>query len=74
VSSKQNIWKAAVLAFGLAVTPPARGPASAGVLAGQSAAQPADSLISLEHSTRPLEQYFNQTNDRIRFLALLSPT
>jgi hypothetical protein len=70
----QDIWKAAVLAIGLAVILPARGPAAAGVVAEQGAPQPADSLISLEDSTRPLEQYFNQADGRIRFLALLSPT
>jgi hypothetical protein len=44
------------------------------VVAEQGAPQPADSLISLEDSTLPLEQYFNQADGRIRFLALLSPT
>lgn len=74
MSSRCDIWKAAVLAVGLAAISPARGPAAAGVPAGQSAAPSADPLVSLESSTRPLEEYFNQTNGEVRFLALLSPT
>jgi hypothetical protein len=31
-------------------------------------------LISLADSLQPLRQYFNQNLDRLRFLALLSPT
>ena len=69
-----NIWKAAVLAVGLAAISPVRGAAAlAEKPAGQSAAPAADSLVSLEQSTRPLEEYFNQTNGEVRFLALLSP-
>jgi hypothetical protein len=63
-----------VLAVGLAAISPVRGPAAAGTSAGQSAAPSAGSLVSLESSTRPLEEYFNQTDGEVRFLALLSPT
>lgn len=69
-----NIWKAAVLAIGLAVISPVQGTASAGASASPSAAQPGGSLVSLEQSTRPLEDYFNQANGEVRFLALISPT
>jgi len=31
-------------------------------------------LITLADSLRPLEQHFNKNSDRLRFLALLSPT
>jgi hypothetical protein len=31
-------------------------------------------LITLADSLQPLQQYFNQNSDRLRFLALLSPT
>jgi len=31
-------------------------------------------LLSLTDSLQPLQQYFNQNSDRLRFLALLSPT
>jgi len=34
----------------------------------------AQQVTSLEGSTQPLEQYFNQTKNETRFLALLSPT
>jgi hypothetical protein len=34
----------------------------------------AQQITSLEGSTQPLEQYFNQTRNQTRFLALLSPT
>jgi hypothetical protein len=78
VSSRRNIWpaiwKATILAVGLAVISPARGPASMAAPAGPNAAQPAVSLVSLEQSTAPLEQYFNQAGGQVRFLALLSPT
>ena len=69
-----NIWKTAILAVGVAVVSPARGPAAVGAIASQGAVQPADSLVSLEQSTAPLEQYFNQAGGQIQFLALLSPT
>ncbi len=78
MSSRKSFWKATALAIGLAAISPARGPAStaapAGPPAAQSLAQPADALVSLEQSTAPLEQYFDQAGDQIRFLALLSPT
>jgi hypothetical protein len=31
-------------------------------------------LITPTDSLQPLQQYFNQNSDRLRFLALLSPT
>jgi hypothetical protein len=31
-------------------------------------------LLTLTDSLQPLQQYFDQNNDRLRFLALLSPT
>jgi hypothetical protein len=31
-------------------------------------------LITLADSLQPLQQYFNKNSDRLRFLALLSPT
>lgn len=52
------------------------GGASPASPAAEPAKAPAqvDHLTSLEESTRPLEQYFNQTKHQARFLALLSPT
>jgi hypothetical protein len=36
--------------------------------------QKSSSLLTLADSLQPLEEYFNQNVDRLRFLALLSPT
>jgi hypothetical protein len=74
MSSQQDIWKAAVLAVGLVAISPVGSPASVGAPIGPSAAQASDALVTLDQSTAPLEQYFNQAGDQIRFLALLSPT
>lgn len=31
-------------------------------------------IVSLAHSTHPLQEHFNDHKDRLRFLAVLSPT
>lgn len=70
----RGIWIAAALtaclasgAGGASLVSRAAGPATA-------PAQVVEQITSLEDSTRPLEEYFNQTKNQARFLALLSPT
>ncbi len=80
LSSRADLRRVTILAIGLAMTslarvPAAQAPASPPHNPVTASAAPADDpLVSLDSSTRPLEEYFNQSGDQIRFLALLSPT
>jgi hypothetical protein len=69
----RGVWVAAVLTAFLVAGHEGGVPALQ-VATRPSAPRPAEQVISLENSTRPLEQYFNQTKHQARFLALLSPT